>query len=141
MATDQPRASAPAPVLATAVARPAPGPVESAGDKDERIRKRIAGAWSLNDSQGNLTLVFRTDGTFTATRTWRSGLKRLFEGDTTTSQGRWSYGRGLLDAVVTSTMDPRLLARNYNYWVQSVGDETIVVKTLFGQIQTARRLR
>jgi hypothetical protein len=95
----------------------------------------------LNDSQGNLTLVFRTDGTFSATRTWRSGLKRLFEGDTTTSEGRWSYSRGLLDALVTSTMDPRLLARNYNYWVQSVGDDTIVVKSLFGQLRTARRVR
>ena len=55
--------------------------------------------------------------------------------------GRWIYRRWLLDALVTSTMDPRLLSRNYNYWVQSVGDDTIVVKTLFGQLRTARRLR
>ena len=126
---------------APAVTRSAPKPVDSTADKDEQIRKRIVGAWSLNDSQGTLTLVFRTDGTFAATRTWRSGLKRLFEGDTTTSEGRWSYGRGLLDALVTSTMDPKLLSRNYNYWVQSVGDDTIVVKSLFGELRTARRLR
>jgi uncharacterized protein (TIGR03067 family) len=126
---------------ARAAPRPASKAVDSSADKDEQIRKKIVGAWSLNDSQGNLTLVFRADGTFAATRIWRSGLKRLFEGDTTTSEGRWSYSRGLLDALVTSTMDPKLLARNYNYWVQSVGDDTIVVKTLFGQLRTARRLR
>ncbi len=126
---------------APARARSAPKPVDSTADKDEQIRKKIVGAWSLNDSQGNLTLVFRVDATFAATRTWRSGLKRLFEGDTTTSEGRWSYSRGLLDALVTSTIDPRLLSRNYNYWVQSVGDDSIVVKSLFGQLLTARRLR
>ena len=95
----------------------------------------------MNDSQGNLTLVFRTDGSFAATRTWRSGLKRLFEGNTTASEGRWTYSRGLLDALVTSSMDPMSFCRNYNYWVQSVGDDTLVVKTLFGQLRTARRLR
>jgi uncharacterized protein (TIGR03067 family) len=137
MAPAQQTTAEPAP----AVRRPAPKPVDSPADKDEQIRKRIVGAWTLNDSQGNLTLVFRTDGTFAATRTWRSGLKRLFEGDTTTSEGRWSYSRGLLDALITSTIDPKLLSRNYNYWVQSIGDDTIVVKTLFGQLRTARRLR
>ena len=42
---------------------PSQGATESA-DKDEQIRQRIVGAWLLNDSQGSLTLVFRTDGTF-----------------------------------------------------------------------------
>jgi uncharacterized protein (TIGR03067 family) len=123
------------------VARTAPKPADSAKDKDEAIKQKIAGAWLLNDPQGSLTLVFRTDGSFVATRTWRSGLKRLFEGDTTTSEGRWNYNRGLLDAFVTSTMDPKLLSRTYNYWVQSIGDSTLVVKSVFGELRTARRLR
>jgi uncharacterized protein (TIGR03067 family) len=122
-------------------ARTAPKAVDSSEDKDERIKQRIVGAWVLNDSQGSLTLVFRADSTFAATRTWRSGLKRLFDGDTTTSEGRWSYRNGVLDAFVTSTMDPKLLSRNYNYSVQSVGDSTIVVKSMFGELRTARRLR
>jgi hypothetical protein len=88
------------------VARSAPKPVDSGKEKDDSIRQKIVGAWLLNDSQGSLTLVFRTDGSGVATRTWRSGLKRLFDGDTTTSEGRWSYSRGLLDAFITSTMDP-----------------------------------
>jgi uncharacterized protein (TIGR03067 family) len=128
----------PAPVAAR---RPAPKPVDTEREKDEQIRQRLVGAWSLNDFQGNLTLVFRTDGTFSATRTWRSGLKRLFEGDTTVSEGRWSYSHGLLDALVTSTMDPKLLSRNYQYWIQSVGDTTLVAKNLTGELRTARRLR
>jgi uncharacterized protein (TIGR03067 family) len=124
-----------------AVTQPARKAVDSNNEKDDQIKQKMVGSWTLDDWQGNLTLVFRADGTFVATRTWRSGLKRLFEGNTTTSEGRWSYNRGLLDALITSTMDPKLLSRSYNYWVQSVGDNTIVVKNLFGELKTARRLR
>ncbi len=124
-----------------AVAQRASKTVDSSKEKDEQIRQQIVGSWTLDDWQGNLTLVFRADGTFVATRTWRSGLKRLFEGNTTTSEGRWNYNRGLLDTLITSTMDPKLLSRSYNYWVQSIGDTTIVVKNLFGELRTARRLR
>jgi uncharacterized protein (TIGR03067 family) len=130
-----------APAPAKPIARSAPAPTDSGTDKDVSIRQKIVGAWLLNDLQGSLTLVFRTDGSFVATRTWRSGLKRLFDGDTTTSEGRWSYSRGLLDAYITSTMDPKLLSRTYNYWVQSVGDSTMVVKSTLGQLRSARRLR
>ncbi len=113
------------PASAPPVPRSAPKATDSGADKDQQIRQKIVGSWLLNDFQGSLTLVFRTDGTFVATRAWRSGLKRLFDGNTTTSEGRWSYSRGLLDAFVTSTMDPKLLSRTYNYWVQSVGDNTM----------------
>jgi uncharacterized protein (TIGR03067 family) len=130
----------PAPPAAP-VSRPAPRPVDSYKQREDRIKQLFVGAWSCDDSKGNLTLVFRADGTFVATRTWKNGLKKIFEGDTTTSEGRWSYGGGLLDAFITSTMDPRLLARNYNFWLQSIGDNSLVLKNLFGELKTARRLR
>ena len=91
--------------------------------------------WTLNDFQGNLTLVFRTDGTFSrsACEQWRGGLKRLFEGDTTTSRGDvGATATAFSNALVTSTMDPKLLSRNYHYWIQSVGDTSLVAKNLFG---------
>ena len=42
---------------------------------------------------------------------------------------------------MTSTMDIKLLARNYNFRLQSIGDNTMVVKNLFGELMTAQRLR
>jgi uncharacterized protein (TIGR03067 family) len=123
------------------VARPTPDPAEENRQKDERIKQKIGGSWSYTDSRGALTVVFRPNGTFTATRTWKSGLKRIFEGDTTTSDGRWSYGNGLLDAFITRTPDPRLAGRNYNFGLQSIGDNTMVLRTAFGELRTARRLR
>ena len=120
--------------------RPSP-PVDPVAQKENLIKQKIGGGWSYTDSKGNLTLVFRPDGTFTATRSWRSGLKRIFEGDTTTSDGRWAYGGGRLDAYVTSTMDPSLVGRNYHFRLQSVGDNTMVLANSFGELRTARRLQ
>ncbi len=127
--------------LASPATRSVPRPVDPRQQEVERIKRRIAGAWSYKDSRGILSLVFREDGTFTATRSWQSGIKRIFEGDTTTSNGRWSYSGGFLDTLVTSTMDPKLLSRNFRFSLQSIGDNTLVVKNLFGELVTAQRLR
>ncbi len=125
---------------AAAAVRSAPLPVDPIQQKEERIKQKIGGAWSYTDSKGTLTIVFRPNGSFTATRTWKSGLKRIFEGDTTTSEGRWSYGTGLLDAYITSTQNPMLAGRNYNFGLQSIGDNTMVLRTAFGELRTARRV-
>ncbi len=123
------------------VTRRTPPPVDPAVQRETLIKQKIGGVWSYSDSKGNLTLVFRPDSSFVATRTWKSSLKRIFEGDTTTSTGRWSYGDGHLDAFVTSTMDPRLVGRAYHFRVQSVGDDTLVLANSFGELRTARRMR
>ena len=123
------------------VARRTPPPADSAIQRENTIKQKIGGVWSYTDSKGNLTLVFRPDSSFIATRTWKSGLKRIFEGDTTTSTGRWNYADGHLDAFVTSTMDPRLVGRAYHFRVQSVGTDTLVLANSFGELRTARRMR
>ena len=124
---------------AAPVARSTPSPVDSSKQRDDRIKQKII-ALVAERLEGKLDTGFRADGTFVATRTWKSSLKRIFEGDQTTSEGRWSYAGGLLEHMVTSTMDIKLLARNYNFRLQSIGDDTMVVKNLFGELMTAKRL-
>ncbi len=114
---------------------------ERARERDEQIRQKLLGSWSYLDSKGRLTVVFQADGNFVATRTWSHGLKRLFEGDSTTSMGRWTYRSGVLDATVSTTQDPKLVGRLFGVWLESVGDDTLVIKNVFGEIKTARRLR
>ncbi|WP_422924292.1 TIGR03067 domain-containing protein [Singulisphaera sp. PoT] len=118
-----------------------PSFAERVRERDEQIRSKLVGSWVYYDTKGRLTIVLQADGNFVATRTWSKGLKRLFEGDTTTSMGHWSYQNGILDARVSSTQDPRLLNRLYSMWLQSVGDDTLVIKNIFGQLKTAQRLR
>ena len=79
---------------------------------------------ALNDKKGTLVTVFRTDGTFTATRTYAK--KKLFEPDTMTSSGSWSYGRGYLTARISGTTERSMLGYTFNGRLQSIGDATMV---------------
>jgi|GEM_PF-1492075 len=114
---------------------------ERVRERDEQIRRKLVGSWSYLDTKGRLTVVLQADGNFVATRTWSKGLKRLFEGNTATSLGRWSYQNGILDARITTTQNPKLAGRLYSTSLQSVGDDALVVKNIFGELITAQRLR
>lgn len=111
-----------------------------APSREDQVRQALVGSWSYTDSKGTLTVVLQKDGTFVGTRIWTKALKRLFEGDTTTSLGRWTYLNGVIDARVSTTQDFRLIGRVYSGWVQSVGPDTLIVKNVFGQLITFRKL-
>jgi uncharacterized protein (TIGR03067 family) len=116
-----------------------PSPDEVERRREQRIHDLVLGSWTLSDRKGTLVTVFRPDGTFTATRTL--ARKRLFEPDTTTSSGNWSYGHGYLTARVTSTTERSMLGYAFSGRLQSIGDTAMVATDATGQLQTLRRLR
>ena len=116
-----------------------PSPEELERNREQRIHDLVVGSWALNDKKGTLVTVFRTDGTFTATRTFAK--KKLFEPDTMTSSGSWSYGRGYLTARISGTTERSMLGYTFNGRLQSIGDATMVATDPTGQLQTLRRLR
>jgi uncharacterized protein (TIGR03067 family) len=109
--------------------------------REEEARQRIVGVWEYSDRKGVMTLTFRSDGTFATVRSWSKPLKRMVEGGLTTSQGRWYYSRGVIDARVMASTDPRDLGHVYTGWIESVDSDTLVLRNLFGDLQTAQRLR
>jgi uncharacterized protein (TIGR03067 family) len=116
-----------------------PSPAELEQRREQRIHDLVVGSWSLNDKKGTLVTVFRTDGSFTATRTF--ARKKLFEPDTITSSGNWSYGRGYLTARILGTTERNMLGYTFNGRLQSIGDTTMVATDPTGQLQTLKRLR
>jgi uncharacterized protein (TIGR03067 family) len=116
-----------------------PSPEELERRREQRIHDLVVGSWTMNDKKGSLVTIFRADGSFTATRTFAK--KRLFEPDTATSSGDWSYGRGYLTARITGTTDRGMLGYSFNGRLQSIGDATMVATDPTGQLQTLRRLR
>lgn len=117
----------------------APSAEELERRREQRIHDLVVGSWTMNDSKGSLLTVFRSDGTFTATRTF--ARKKLFEPDTTTSSGSWSYSRGYLVARISGTTERSMLGYTLNSRLQSIGDSTMVATNSMGQPQTLRRLR
>lgn len=131
------RVSTPAP--AAPQPPPQPTPEELARRREQQIRQLLVGSWSMTDKKGNFVTVFRPDGTFTATRTFAK--RRLFEPDTVTSDGTWSYGAGFLSARVTGTTDRNMLGYGFAGRLQSIGDDAFVTADNSGKLLTLRKVR
>jgi uncharacterized protein (TIGR03067 family) len=108
---------------------------------DTQVRDRLIGSWSITDRKGTLTFVIRPDGTFTATRSWKRAVKRLFEGGNTSSSGRWTYSRGILSSEILRTTDFSMAGNIIYGNIQSIGDNTMVIRSDIGELLTAKKLR
>lgn len=132
----------PAPAAVEPGPEPAPPtPEELARQRAERVRQMLVGSWVTTDNKGSVTLVLRPDGTYLATRNWSRAVKRLFAGRQSTTQGRWTYDKGIVRANVTASSDSKLQGRAFTSRIQSIGTETAVATDILGQTQTYRRLR
>jgi uncharacterized protein (TIGR03067 family) len=125
------------------VQAPKPAQQPSADDlarrREQQIRELLVGSWSMTDKKGNFVAVFRADGTFTSTRTFAK--RRLFEPDTTTSNGSWVYAQGNLSARVTGTTDRDMLGYGFVGRLQSIGEDTMVTADNTGKLLTLKKLR
>ena len=137
----EPVKPAPAPARVVEVIPPPPSAADLQAQREDTIRQMMLGSWLFTDRKGSLSVVFRPDGSFVATRTWAKAVKRLFEGRTTTSEGHWTFGNSYLNARVTRTMDPKLLNHGYNFYVESIGANALVFRDSVGEVQTLRKLR
>jgi len=108
---------------------------------DDQVRDRLVGSWSIVDRKGTLTFVIRRDGTFTSTRNWKKAVKRMFQGGDTTSWGRWTYARGILSAQITRTTDFSMAGHVLYGNIQSIGENTMVIRSDLGELMTATKLR
>lgn len=110
-------------------------------NRDQKIRDLLAGSWSYTDRRGTVTLVLRPDNTFVSTRTWAKAMRRLFEGQTSTSNGTWSYSHGTLIGRVSSSTSLSLAGHSFSARLQSIGEDSLVFKDVVGELKTARKLR
>jgi hypothetical protein len=99
----------------------------------------LVGSWSMTDKKGDFVAVFRPDGSFTSTRTFAK--RRLFEPDTTTSNGSWAYGQGILSARVTGATDRDMLGYGFVGRLQSIGDDAMVTVANSGKLLTLKKVR
>ncbi len=114
---------APKPVVHTA---PPVSAAEVARQREEEIRGLIAGRWVLVDSNGQLNLNFRPDGTFVAQRSWSRQARGLLGSKTDTSEGRWRFQNSRLSAQVTTTTNKSIAGTLFGVHVVTIGPERMV---------------
>ena len=122
-----------------AASPPQPSPAEEATSRSELARRMMVGSWTTTDLRGTLTIVFRADGTFSATRIWSKLRKPLLGFDSDTSDGTWRLLGGWLDVFVSSTTDKRLTGRHINLRVREIGDASMVVSDQLDTRQTLNK--
>ena len=92
--------SRPDPKPRPAPAAPArPAPAEESPVPAESARRMLIGSWTTTDLKGTFTIVFRPDGTFSATRIWSKSWKKLLGPASDTSEGDWRLARWHADRV------------------------------------------
>ena len=118
-----------------------PAPAEETPDRAELARRMMIGSWTTTDLKGTFTIVFRPDGTFSATRIWSKSRRKLLGPASDTSEGDWRLLGGMLTAFVSSTTDKDLAGNQINLRVREIGDTSMVVSDQFGTEQTLDKLR
>lgn len=119
---------------------PAPTAAEISAEREATIRNMLVGSWTYTDRKGTVTIVFRPNGTFIATRAYSRALKKLFDG-TNTSEGRWTYSHGLLTANISLTQDRRMAGHTYSARIQSIGDSALTFEDALGELRNARKIK
>lgn len=128
------------PIETKAVATtPPPSPEQEAAARRAKVRQLLVGSWMYTDSKGTVTTVLNSDGTFTSTRV--RNRKRLFEPNTVTSWGTWSYSGNVLNVTIARSTDILLLSHSYVARIQSIGESSMVASDIFGDLQNFQRLR
>ncbi|MFO0809205.1 MAG: lipocalin family protein [Gemmataceae bacterium] len=107
----------------TAPAAPAAAPLPPAPVQqvltDDAVRKLLVGTWGFQNPDEVHYSTFTADGSFTATRTWKKGLKKLFDGETRSS-GSWKLENGVLVIKVTASTERDMQGQTYTYRVNSI---------------------
>ena len=125
----------------TAPASPSrPSPAEETPGRAESTRRMMVGSWTTTDLKGTLTIVFRADGTFSATRIWSKSRRELFGPASDLSEGSWSVLGGGLTAFVSRTTDKKLAGHQINLRVREIDHASMVVSDQFGTGQTLNKL-
>ena len=127
-----------APVQAVTAPAP-PSAADVAAQREQQVRDLLVGSWTYTDRKGTVTIVLQREGSFVMTRV--ANRNRLFEPNSTTASGRWTYGGSIFNAVFNRSTDRNLLNHAYVGRIQSIGENSMVASDTFGELQNFKRLR
>lgn len=126
-------AAKPLPVIA-----PAPAP---AIPNEDAIRKLLVGTWGHQTDTEVVKITFNSDGSYSSVKTFKKGLKKLFDGEERTS-GTWKFKDGEVIQTITASKMRGVIGQVHSYKISSINDrEVIYVDNQSGQRRIEWKLR
>lgn len=98
---------------------PEPKPAAARVTTDDKIRGLMMGAWGHQDDQKAETITFNPDGTFSTTRSWKRGFRKIFHEDSRSS-GTWKLKDGIVILTNTASTNPDAVFQVFSYRITDI---------------------
>ncbi len=93
---------------------------------DARMRRELIGTWGHQNSDEIVLITFNPDGSFSSSKTPKSGFKKIFREPVRTS-GTWKLEEGIIIIRVTASTERDLNGQILSYRVRSISDTQITM--------------
>ena len=94
---------------------------------DDVSKKMLIGTWGHQDDEKVELGTFSPDGSFSMTKTWKKGWRKLIESDSRSS-GEWSVRDGALVVKITASTDKEIQGQVFSYKINSITDRDLMLQ-------------
>lgn len=119
---------------------PEPRPAAARITTDDKIRELVMGAWGHQDDQKAETVTFNPDGTFSTTRSWKRGFRKIFHEDLRSS-GTWKLKDGVVILTNTASTNPNAVLQVFSYRITDISPSEATYITSDGWVRRMWKVR
>jgi uncharacterized protein (TIGR03067 family) len=106
-------------------ASPTPKPDQPQTYSDDQLRSMLAGTWGHQDEETIHYLTFNSDGSISATMTWKDNFKKMFHQDVR-SNGTWKVQNGVVLVKIDSSSDKERIGQLFSFRIRSINSTELV---------------
>ncbi len=101
---------------------------------DDQLRQMLAGTWGHQDEESIHYLTFNSDGTMTATMTWKDNFKKMFHQDVRSS-GSWKVQNGVVLVKIDNSSDKERIGQLFSFRIRSISSTELVAVDAQGTVR------
>ena len=102
--------------------------------EDEQLRRMLVGTWGHQDADSIHYITLGSDGSMTATMTWKDSFKQMFHQDVRSS-GNWKVQDGVVIVSTVNSSDKERRGQVGSFRVRSITPSELVAVDHNGQVR------
>lgn len=104
------------------------------------MRARLIGTWGHQTEEAINYYTLNSNGTFSSTVDWKSGIKNTFKSDQRYS-GTWSLNNGVVVVTITASSDSHLVNQVFSWRITNLGDRDLIAVDNQGRLRHEWKVR
>jgi uncharacterized protein (TIGR03067 family) len=102
--------------------------------QDEQLKRMLSGTWGHQDDKSIHYITLASDGSMTATTTWKDQFKQLFHQDVR-STGKWQVQDGVVTMTIDNSTDAERRGQTGSFKVRSITGSELVAVDYDGEVR------